>query len=269
MIVTKVSFEKASAKMKALATVLHRPLREVLESGARVAAISCARTSQPFGTGAEALKAGENAVARDIARVYRTPGAAWKDIGDPRAQAAFWRAFQAGEFEGAQIILQEHGSELRDVRLQPFDGGAAHRAARDPGTGRVRAGRAAMIVLEGGGVGSELAGYVIKRQGNVGFGKGGWADVARQISGNGARGLKQEGDISAGWITRKGQGYGKVFRSGSDENPTITIVSAIPYASNILQGTGKSDAIRIARERMILNLKTAIEYETRALRSAA
>jgi hypothetical protein len=261
---TKVNFEKASAKIKALGEVLKRPLREVLASGARVAAISCARTSQPFGTGNEALQKGLKAVAGDMSKVYRGAADAYADISNPRYAALFWKAYKAGEYDEAQLILKLYGDNLRGVPIRSFDGGAAHKSARNSTTGRVQLSRPAMIVADVSG----LVRYLRKRQDNVGFGKGGWADAARQISGS-ARGLRSEGDITANWITRKASGLGKFTPGGTDSNPSIMIASTVRYGDRILQGSAKNDAIRIARERMIANLSIAVAAEARKLRSAA
>jgi len=262
---TRVSYERAVNKIRALGNVLHRPLRDVLDSGARVAAIQFARTSQPFGTGNDAKQKGEKAVTGDIYRVYAIPGNAWADISNTRARAAFWKSYKAGEIEVAQRILDDFGGRLRGVPMERFDGGAAHRSARSSSSGRVSISRPKMIVTDP----RALERYVQKVKGDVGTGKAAWADVARQISGS-IRGLRTEGDITANWITRKsGLGYGRVSRSGSDENPVITIQSRIPYASHILSGTALSEAKAIARRRMIENLQHAVKAETRNLRTAA
>src|SRR5436190_15270338 len=80
---TRVSFENATRKLQALGNVLHRPLRDVLDSGARVAAISLAKSTQPDGTGVEAKEQGEKAVARDILIVYGNAGRAFEAIRNP------------------------------------------------------------------------------------------------------------------------------------------------------------------------------------------
>src|SRR5438128_924859 len=122
-----VDLHRAIAKLHALANVLHRPLRDVLDSGARTVAINCARATQPFGTGAEAKASGEKAVARDIARVYATPGKAYQDIPD-KYRGGFWKTYKEGDIDRAQSILDSRGNTLRGVPLERFDSGAAHRS---------------------------------------------------------------------------------------------------------------------------------------------
>jgi hypothetical protein len=258
---TRVSYDNAATKLKALANVLQRPLQDVLDSGARVMATQMARTAQPFGTGADALQAGRSAVARDIYKVYATPSQAYADITHPKAKAVFWKAMIAGEYEVAQRVLQDFGSNLSGCQVARFDGGTAHKAARN--RGRVRSTRPVHVVTDP----QRLTRYIEHVQDNVGFGKGGFADIARAL-GKSPRGLREDGDITANWIL-KHTGFGKAFHGGTDENPTVRIVNAVPYASDILNGTARSEAIRIGRERMIENLQIAVREEAKKLRSAA
>jgi hypothetical protein len=264
----KVDISKAITKIHALGNVMHRPMRDVLDSWARVTAISCAKSTQPATkgslTGSEAQQVGMKAVARDIAKVYKTPGGAYEDI-NQRYQGAFWKAYKDGDIDRAQAILDANGRTLRGVPMEQFDGGSAHKAARNTTTGRVNQKRPSMIITNP----KALAKYVEEEQKHVGTGKGGWADVVRAIGGHNPRGLREEGDITANWITRRAHGYGKAFQGGTDEHPTITIESRVPYADHILSGGLRRDAIRIGRERTIENLQHAVRAEARKLRSAA
>ncbi len=244
--------------------MLHRPLQDVLDSGARVVATQMARTAQPFGTGADAREAGERATSRDISKVYATPGKAYEDISNPRYKGAFWSAYKKGDISKAQDILDANGSKLRGVQMTRFDGGTAHKGARNTTTGRVNQNRPSMIVIDP----KALDRYVKEELKHVGTGKGGFADIVRAIGGS-PRGLREEGDITANWITRNGHGYGKAFHSGSPDHPIVTIRNSIPYASHILAGGALNEAIRIGHERMISNLRIAIKSETAHLRSTA
>ena len=261
---TKVNIDHAELRLQAIAEVLKRPLRDVLESTARVVATQCARTAQPFGTGADALQLGRAAVARDIMRCYGLAEKAYAGIAHRGAKAAFWRAYKAGEFDVAERFLNDFGSDLRGVPFEKFDDGAAHKTARNSKTGRVpKSEKPKMIVTNP----KELFRYIENVQKNVGFGKGGFADIARALGRN-PRGLKTEGDISASWITRH-TGFGKFHNSGTADNPQIYLHNAVPYADNILNGGAKADAIRIGRERMLENLLTAVKAEVKTLTRAA
>ncbi len=260
---SSVNINRAELKLKAIAEVLHRPLRDVLESGARVVAIQCARTAQPFGTGNEAQQSGKKAVLRDILTVYALARDAYEDISLIGAKKSFWRAYKAGEFDVAERFLNDFGRNLQGVPLEKFDDGAAHKSARSNTTGRVPKGKPKMVVTNP----NALFRYIEKVQKNVGFGKGGFADIARALGKN-PRGLRQEGDITANWITRH-TGFGKFHAGGTDDNPSIVIENSVPYADHILTGGARSDALRIGRERMLENLSIAVKAEMKTLRSAA
>jgi hypothetical protein len=78
---------------------------------------------------------GEKAVSRDIAKVYGSAGKVYASISDPAKAKAFWARLKRGDIAGANAILREAGHELQ---MKPWDGGVAHRAARD-NRGRVTA----------------------------------------------------------------------------------------------------------------------------------
>jgi hypothetical protein len=262
-----VNGERAERKLKAIANVLHRPLRDVLDSSARVVATQMARTAQPFGTGADAKVKGDSAVARDILKVYGTPEKAYADIANPKYKALFWKAYKEGQFEVAQAALNQYGDRLVGVPLEDFDGGSAHKTHRGKrsggGRGMVHLTRPVMIVTNP----QELHRYIKEIQKNVGFGKGGFADIARAL-GKSPRGLREEEDITANWITRH-TGFGKAYHGGTEENPTVRIHNAVDYASEILSGSALNEAKRIGRERMLKNLDTAVRAEMKKLKSAA
>jgi hypothetical protein len=261
---TRVSFEKAVGKVRALANVLHRPIRDVLDSGGRVAAVQLARSSVPFGTGNQAQQTGMRAVERDIYRVYATPGQAWESISNRRAKRAFWLAFKAGEFDAAERLLWDFSSKFDGVPLEKFDNGSAHLSRRSKSTGRVSSGRPAMVVTNE----KVLFRYVEHKKEQVGFGKGGWADASRAL-GRAPRGLREDGDITANWITRHGHGFGAFARGGTEERPTLEIRNRVPYADQLFSPSGKQESLRIAHDRMVENLQIAVRAEARNLRSAA
>ena len=192
------------------------------------------------------------------------PDDAYDDISLPFAKKVFWASYKSGEFDVSERILRDFGNRLRSVLLREFDGGTLHKAARNVTTGRVpKSTRPAIVVTNP----KALFRYIEEKQKNVGFGKGGFADIARAL-GKSPRGLRQDGDITANWITRH-TGFGKFHAGGTDENPTIFIQNTVPYADHILTGGALSEAKRIGKERMLENLQTAVNEETKKLRSAA
>ena len=253
--------------MVAFANVLKRPLRDVLESAARVYALECARESVPFGTGSDAKQSGEGAVKRDILRIYASLGQAYEDISPPRMQGAFWIKVKSGHWDEAQRILDEFGQTLKGVPIRSrWDGGIAHRTNQD-NRGHVRSRRPAVIMADQ----RALDSYVKREQAEVGKGKGAWVDVVRQLGGR-VRGLRESGDITANWITRKGKGMGRAYQTGTDQNPKLRIENrvrsnkSIAYASNITDSATINSAKVIAQNRMIRNLEIAVKAETARLR---
>jgi hypothetical protein len=257
-----INLDRARAKIRRIGPVVRKTAREMLTREARLVAISCAKSSQPFGTGADARRAGRFRTLSDIYRVYATPGHAYSDIGSQKAANAFWWAIKNGKADKALGILRWGGNLLRNVPIGSFDDGALHQQNRDPQTGRVRAKTPKLIVRDP----SRIAPYVIERQDHVGFGKSGWSGIARQLGS--IRGLKVSGDITANWITRQ-SGPGTVVWSGSVDHPVVTMTSKVRYASQILSERDKRIAISIAQSRLRRSLLTAVRAELRNARLAA
>jgi hypothetical protein len=194
MLNIRVPTQGVENKMKAIANVLHRPMQDVLDTAAHVCALECARTAQPFGTGSGAQQLGQQAVAKDIAKVYATAGSVWQELKDTAGRgvaAKLWAAYKSGDYLHAQFVADAYSSKFRGVPWQRFDGGTAHKAARSTtrsggGRGLVHLHRPAMVVVDP----DRLARYVKHEQDQVGFGKGGWADAAAQV-GSRSRGLKE------------------------------------------------------------------------------
>jgi hypothetical protein len=258
----RVDITKARAKIRAIGPAAARTAREVLTQEARLVAISCAKSSQPFGTGDMSRQIGRDRVAGDIHKVYSTPGRAYKDIANEKAAKAFWWALHNGKLDKAIGILRKDGSTLNNVPIAPFDGGALHGANRNANTGRVNLRTPLQIVTDV----KQLSVYVQKRQANVGFGKSAWANIARQLGS--IRGLRTTGDITANWITRQ-SGPGTVAWSGNGENLVVTLTSTVRYASQILPDAARRQAVRIARDRLQKSLQMALRAEMRNARLAA
>ena len=257
-----VGLDRARAKIVALGQVVRQQGRPLLAREGRLVAVRLANSSQPFGSGSAARDAGRHRVAADIYKVYATVGKAYADIENPKMAKAFWRALQHGQIARAQAILNEFGRSLRGVPLQRFDRGNKHAGHRDPRTGRVRLTTPLAVITDP----PALKSYISREQDDVGYGKSGWANVARQLGG--IRGLRAGADITANWITRQ-DGRGLVQWSGGDNNPVVTLTSLVRYAAQILSPGEREKAIAIARANLIKDLQTRMRYEAAALARAA
>lgn len=255
----------SAAKIRAIGTIVKRPMRESLTNMGRLVAISCAKSTQPFGSGVAARDAGRNRVSADIYKVYATAGKAYADIAlkNERAAKAFWSALQHGDFERAQGILRKDGTHLRSVPIDRFDGGALHRGARHSQTGRVAAKQRPLMIVRNP---RQLEAYIKKRQDNVGLGKSAWADMARELGGT--RGLKDAGDITANWILHN-HGGGAILWMGTDESPLLRLTSTVSYGGRILTPAARSEAIAIGRHRWVEGLRAALRAETQKLRNGS
>lgn len=262
-VTSKISgLDKATNKIRAIGTVLQKPARELLEREARLVAISCAKSTQPYGTGGGALDLGQKAVSADIYKVYTTPGKAFADISDADAAKGFYKALRKGDIAKARQILSRTGNQLRSVLIGNFDGGATHKSARNSTTGRVSQKRPGMIVVDT----SRLKAYIEQKKALVGFAKSAWVNIARKLGGT--RGLKETGDIGATWISRQ-RAPGDVSYGGDDKSPTITLTSRVKYADRVLPEAARSAAVAIARGRLAKNLEIAAKAELKKLDQAA
>ncbi|MEN3369939.1 MAG: hypothetical protein V7609_2082 [Verrucomicrobiota bacterium] len=253
----------SAAKIRAIGTVVQGPMRESLGQFGRLVAISCAKSTQPFGTGAAARDAGRNRVAADIYKVYTTPGKAYADIANEKAAKAFWWALQNGKLDKAIGILRRDGNRLRNMPFERFDGGTLHMTKRNSRTGRVPNSQRPLMIVRNP---RQLEAYIKKRQANVGFGKSAWSDIARELGS--IRGLRETGDITANWITRNG-GRGTIQWLGSKEAPLLRLTSRVSYGGRILPERDRQIAVSIARNRLVQSLRAAVRAETRKLRHAA
>lgn len=242
---TKASYTRAIEKLKLIESLGTVDGRDVLDIMGRATATEMARLAVPYGTGQSSKELGENAVRRDIGRVYATPRRAWEDISGKRERGAFWYRLKQGDTAAAEDILNASGNELRGARLEKFDGGAEHRTLRNS-RGRVPSRRPRIVVTDS----KKLEAYVKTEVAKVGTAKGGFADIVRAIGGR-IRGLKQRDDIGAGWITRHARGHGKAFHGGSKEHLTLTIRNTVPYSKDTLEGENLAIAQRVGRGRAI------------------
>jgi hypothetical protein len=255
----------SAAKIRSIGTIVQRPMTDSLGQLGRLVAVSCAKSTQPYGTGDAARSAGRNRVAADIYKVYTTPGKAYEDIAraNEKAAGAFWSALSRGDLAKAIGILRRDGSALRNVPIERFDDGVLHMAKRHSVTGRVSKSQKPLMIVRNP---KQLETYVKMRQANVGFAKSAWSDIARQLGG--IRGLRTAGDITANWITRNG-GTGTYEWLGTKEAPVLRLTSLVSYGGRILPQHERAEAVNTAKHRFFESLRAALRAETRSLRRAA
>ncbi len=222
----------------------------LLRQTARSTAVSLAFQAQPFGDDDKAQALGQVATNRDVYRVYATPGKAFEDLPEG-PNKAFWKAVKRSAWDRAQAILAKFGSKFKSTPIQGFDGGAAHQSLRN-NRGRIPASqKPAMIVRNP----TQLASYVKLETNKVGAGKGGWATCAAAVGGT--RGIPR-------WIT-KHKSPGSVVENYGDGagQMSVTMTNHVPYASTLLTGPQKSEAIDIAYDKLLKSIRIAESFAAR------
>jgi hypothetical protein len=220
-------------------------MRRLLDHAARIAAVSLAHGTQPFGLDKQAREKGEGAVARDVKKSVLRVGDAYASIKrvNVPASAAFWKAVKAKKWPDAQRILDQSGAALAGIPILAQPDEARRKAAR---TDRGRPRGKASQILQSTRLQSR---YIKEAQKRVGTGKGGWAACAYL--------LKSTRGIPA-WVTRHGHGTGTVIRLNSRGRPRITLINRVRYSSEILPANEKARAHRLANERMSKFLASSI-----------
>ncbi len=227
----------------------------LMRQAGRLCAVRLAFATQPYvqgqGFGVVSQAVGQVATDRDIYRVYATPGVAWKDIRNEGAQAGFWQAVKTSAWDRAVKILNRSGSRLKGTLIDNFDGGAAHRQLRN-NQGRIPPSQKPVMIVKNP---SALKSYVASETKKVGFGKSGWSTCARILGG--------VRDIP-GWITRH-NAPGQALENYGTDVTSITLINEVPYASEILAPSQKSEAVRIAFERLFKNIQIAERNQGKAV----
>ena len=124
----------------------------------------------------------ESKVAGDIRRAYASPSRVFIDIrkNDQQAADAFWYFQKIGKYATAQKIMAADSPSFSDLKFQPFDNGAAHKAARGA-RGHVPKSARPAFVVKGVGSTKKLSRYIAEKQSRVGMAKAGWLSAWREL----------------------------------------------------------------------------------------
>ncbi len=229
---------------------LKNSLPGLMRQQGRLTAVSLAFQAQPFGIDDKAQALGQVATNRDIYKVYATPGKAYADISDPKKQAAFWSCMKKGLWDRAQKIISTAGKALKFSPILPFDGGTAHQSLRN-NRGRITGAQKPVMIVQDP---KRVEAYVKKEVAKVGTGKSGWASCARALGG--VAGIP-------GWITRHNAPATVVENYGDGTEVEIVLTNQVPYASEILTGPQKSEAIDIANDKLLKSIRIAESFAVR------
>lgn len=225
----------------------------VVRAQARLMCVNLAHNTQPYGNDDAARFHGQNAVRRDLSKVFigseRLVEIARAGLSTRnRASHMLLVAAETGNLEGMRTAWQILSQRPITAAKSPDE--SWHQSQRN-GRGRVRGKGRLMIVASD----SALRLYRLRKEKLVGFAKSGWATAARMIGGT--RGI-------AGWVTRnKGPGDAEDLTNDSD-NPRVILTSSVRYISMVLPDTEVQAALKIQREKMQRAIEIQMNQEAKA-----
>ena len=152
--------------------------RKPSEEGLLISARTLCKAFMDFSLPRNNIKM-ERAVVGDVSRAYASMSKIYLDIRnrDPEGAEAFWYFQKIGKYATAQKIMAADSPTYSDLKIQPFDGGAAHKAARGARGHVPKGARPAFAVKNPG----KLAKYIAGKQANVGMVKAGWLAAWRDL----------------------------------------------------------------------------------------
>jgi hypothetical protein len=152
--------------------------RKTIEDGLLISARTLCKAFMDFSLPRNNIKM-ERAVMSDVSRAYASMSKIYLDIRsrDPEGAEAFWYFQKIGKYATAQKIMAADSPTYSDLKIQPFDGGAAHKAARGA-RGHVPKGAKPAFVVKNSG---KLTKYIAGKQANVGMVKAGWLAAWRDL----------------------------------------------------------------------------------------
>ena len=156
--------------------------RKTVEEGLTIAARTLCKAFMDYSLPLNNVKM-EKAVKRDVYRAYAGPSDVFRDIrehGNTGAADAFWYFSQIGQYAKAQKIMAADSPSYSGLRIQAWDKGAAHKAARGE-RGHVPKSARPAFVVKGVGSTKKLSRYIAEKQSNVGMVKAGWLAAWRDL----------------------------------------------------------------------------------------
>lgn len=251
----------------------------VLRAQARLAAVSFAFQTQPFGgskaTGGQqdsAKRQGEGAVERDIRRVVKVASDVYPALEKQAVGAgrAFYSYMKKGSYDLArQMLVRLRVPGFIQAEVGEMSG-RYHKSARAPIPKRPRISSSQKPLLITNAI-APIKNYVKEVKKRVGIAKGGWAACAMQLGGTRGRmatnteGVQQQA-IPA-WVKRHAGGRASGTVIDQSENfmvGRIHMVNNVPWVSNCLSDQQAQRALDIQKERMQRAINIALEADLKA-----
>lgn len=239
--------------LKELAAAGGKDARSVLWAFAGRFAAGLVMRTQPFGRAKAAQEKGERAVRRDVGKVYVAHGRVYRDVADQDVRRAVYAKLKDGEARDVEGILSAYGMALRNVPVDRFDDGAAHRRRRNQ-RGRISSQRPEMIPLSD----TDRRQYADEVTRRVGWSKAGWLRDFHPPGG--LRG------IPAFVLRHVGKAPGSVREKRNDAmRPAIVFRNAVRWITKIFNRWDADYVFRGIVRAMERDLKRQIERNAKAL----
>lgn len=231
----EVGFTKEFKRLEKAFTELQkesrRDIRTILIQQARLFCVDLIFVTQPWGKGSKSKKTGENAVRRDLKRVYMTAADIYKAVSfKSQEQAAAFYGFMK---RGTKRDLARAKGILKSLEVNfdydDFDDGQYHKSRRNS-RGRVPRSTRPKLIDDVNAL-KKYTREIVKR---VGFAKGGFADAAialgRMPGNNGnTRGIPA-------WVKRHAdkQNLGTAYTQTISGTETVVIVNNVRYIRSLV-----------------------------------
>jgi hypothetical protein len=218
--------------------------RKTVEDGLLIAARTLCKAFMDFSLPRDNLKM-ERLVKSDIHRAYAGPSDVFRDIrqmGDEETAKAFWAFYQTGKYKRAEKIMQAKAPAFAGLKIQPFDGGSAHKAARGARGHVVKNAKPSFVIKDGSKKG-KLSRYIANKQANVGMVKAGWVAAWRDL------GRVRE---VPKWVSRiKGSTYGSAeMQLQGQTSQHILIHNAVRHADEAIDQRYQNTIEAVAADRL-------------------
>ena len=232
------SFSKALKTLEAL--TLDSSGKVLWKYSSQFAAQLVAKTN-PFGTGNRPRERGQQAVRRDIDKVYAKPNRIFAHIRQQSQQMAelFWARWKENDVIGVAEILRASGARVSNIPLVAFDGGAAHQRARKS-RGRVNGDLKHSVLIQEPTSGKVLM-YIKEIEENVGYSKAGWVSNFRPPGG--VKGIPH-------WVRDKKAPNRIIDKTKSGVVRQIDFENGVPWISNQFNKRGVIGALKWVTRRM-------------------
>ena len=238
-------FARFSSTLRKYVKIVEGDVGDLVRAEARLFGVALIKYTRPFGTTEKSEQVGKRAIARDIGRVYVSPGRLYAEI-EKKSEAAankMYALLSNGHIEDAKKLLASVGTRYKSVPVAAFDKGALHRKRRSNGKVRGSGSSQKLIVPNP----KEVQNYVVLVQKRVGWAKSSWAADLHKLGG--MRGV-------APWVKKsRAKGAIQDKTRGSAPLKGVVFESHIKYMRYVLSTSNVRRILGIRERSMVRRLE--------------